>query len=672
MYTCTLYKNTGFNAVNIPDSKATLTLAPSVVAPALDIYQARELSSFVIKANYANIKDCDYLYLQNDTDQTDFAFYSIQNITMTSNDTAILNVTMDYILTAGGASSLTFLDGMCERHHVAVADDTFGAYCEEDPYLAPAETMKVQKNVYFAESHSDQMTIIASTIDLRKLYVDFETNNYGEGMDYQSTNGNTVTVPTVPVGSAKTYVTMDFKSLIAGTPNTLETALPGLHIYTTTKPSDASYTNWQRQQVLDPNSTISTTIPWVEIALSFVRSLGIESCIIAQYAVPAIYFRDNTSLFTLQDDGKFMNMESSSGLVDISQLPFNPYTAAYLYTVKNKRLIYGEYAKYHLLATATGNEAIFNPEDIYDATNQQAYPQIMSVADVRPSGSPYYNFRFYRGNDRLRGIPAGGSDPNHNIAKHYADFFCNCVRGLEWQNVPLVYTGASGSLVNQYKYNASIAARDQQQQATLESLDFAQTKGMVNGLGNMLGGALTVGAGAMMLATPATAMGGASMIASGIGQGLNAATDLAFQNADYNMQRNHANAEYNIAKNTELQSLLIANNIYAPSYNFPMSEGIRDFIGNSCTVWRAIYTQNDLNRIEKILTMYGYRHTTPIQASFLTNRAKFNYIKASGVSIGNTGLPKWLREGVATQFAAGTRIWHVLPDPAIYTNGTNV
>ena len=79
MYNATLYLNTGFNAINIPDSATTLNKVSSankVTVPALDIYQARELSSFVIKCtNYAQIRNADYLYLVNTADATDFAYY---------------------------------------------------------------------------------------------------------------------------------------------------------------------------------------------------------------------------------------------------------------------------------------------------------------------------------------------------------------------------------------------------------------------------------------------------------------------------------------------------------------------------------------------------------------------------------------------------------------------
>ena len=71
--------------------------------------------------------------------------------------------------------------------------------------------------------------------------------------------------------------------------------------------------------------------------------------------------------------------------------------------------------------------------------------------------------------------------------------------------------------------------------------------------------------------------------------------------------------------------------------------------------------------------MYGYQDTNVLAGheEYMTNRRKFNYLKASGVSVAGNK-PKWLRDGVAMQLSVGTRIWHVKPDASAYTDGSNV
>lgn len=620
MYNATLFINTGFNAVNIPDKPSLLAQAQSVTVPALDIYQARELSSFVVKASYASIKNADYLYLTNPNDAADFAYYSIQNITMTSMDTAVLSVTMDYILTAGGStgvSSLSFTDGICERHHVPLADDTFGKYEEEDPYMAPSETMKIEVSTpdFKGGLSDDDVTLLESTVDLYAM----KTPTDLEGIDF--INGqNVCTVPKAKsVGQYKTKAVMQKPS------SNYETELPNVIFY-----------------MVDPgpiSSQIAGTVGWIPDALAYVRSLGIESCILAQYNVP--YFMIDGSTEVL-DGGvhHYVSAIKGSNRQVSSNLPFE---RTYGSTIRNKRMFYGENVKYTIVSIASGNSASFLPEEIY--TSGASAPSIEMRVDPRPKGCPYFRFNTYR----------GSSDTEL--------FFTNAVKGLEWQNAPLVYEGASGSLINQYNFNAKQFMNIESKRYSESMARSGNRQANDNAFLNIIGAGISSGA---------YAMGG--QWGSAFGAAADAAVvanNLGYTNEQYALTQGHIQQSFEIARNTELGSLLIQNNCVAPSMNFPISEAIRDYVGNTCLVYRTYYTDTDAARIDKILTMYGYKHTVPIENSFLTNRSKFNYIQARGVSINNMNIPKWLRDGVAAQFAAGLRIWHVLPDPAIYTNGTN-
>lgn len=639
MYNATLYLNTGFNAINIPDSAATLNRVSSankVTVPALDIYQARELSSFVIKCtNYAQIRNADYLYLVNTADSTDFAYYSIQSITMTSMDTAVLYVTMDYILTAGGVSNLQFTDGICERHHVALADDVFGKYDEDDPYMTPAEMLKIESvKPDFKGSDSDSnITIVESTVDLYAQYYEHtHTGRSLAGIDYKS-DDNVVTVPTVYKSQHGTTAKMGKSASTY-----YETRLPDVAMYV----ADNGGTS------ISPYSGFDFS--WIKEAISLVRSLGIESCIIGQYCVPYYMVKDSTFFSNWQppngtaigaSDGAFDNLIGAHKTVDLSTLPFiRTYSGL---TIRNKRLFYGDHAQYTIISTASGNKASFYPEEIF--ASGDTYPTIEMRVDPRPKGMPYFRFDTYRG------------DASEDM------FFVNAVKGLEWQNAPLVYEGASGSLLNQYNFNAKMAAGYENANYAYMSGQLTNQQANANAITGMVGSVLS-GVGYGLTGNAGGMLGAAADAAS-------SAINLGYTNAQYELAKSHQEASWNIQKNAEMQSLLIQNNLVAPSMQFPISEGIRDYVGNDCLVYRTYYSDNDAARIDKILTMYGYKHTTPITNSLLTNRAKFNYIKAAGVSIKNTGIPQWLRDGVSAQFSVGTRIWHVLPDTSAYTDGTN-
>ena len=96
------------------------------------------------------------------------------------------------------------------------------------------------------------------------------------------------------------------------------------------------------------------------------------------------------------------------------------------------------------------------------------------------------------------------------------------------------------------------------------------------------------------------------------------------------------------------------------------AEFMRDFYGNGVLVYRYIYSQNDINRIDKLLTMYGYKYSKPLELTDFTNRKNFNFVLSRNVTL--SGYSKWINNALAEQIANGVRIWHVLPDNSYYTN----
>ena len=628
MYNATLFLNTGFNAINIPDNPSLLYHAQYVTVPALDIYQARELSSFVVKATYASIKNADYLKLENPNDSADFAYYSVQNITMTSMDTAVISVTMDYILTAGGdtgISSLQFTDGICERHHVALSEDKFGAFDEEDPYLAPAEMMRLDVEDVDFGGDNDQLTLLETTANLSKLMLDMQTYNKLTGIDFtSSSSGDNCVVPMIDNTLITTNIYMENEN------SYFNTTLPGACLYKSGE-FDASANSGKGQY---------TNEQWTSQVLTYVRSLGIESSIIAQYNVPSFMvdavYPASTHPYVGELKGKRLTQTLGNNMAFIK-----PYTT----TIRNKRLLYGEYVKYSIVSIASGNKAEFLPEEIYDYNTSPTSPTVEMRVDPRPKGAPYFRFNVYR----------GVTDPQF--------FFTNAVKGLEWQNAPLVYEGASGSLINQYKFKATMAEGYENVNYAYMSSELKNQQANMQATGNTIGSVLE-GAGNAYSGHWAMAFGNIADAATN-------EMNRNFMNAQYELGRRHAETSWNITRNNEMASLAIRNNIVAPSMNFPISEGIRDFVGNTCLVYRPYYTENDAARIDKILSMYGYRNTIPMDYSVCISRSKFNWVEARGVAIKNLNIPKWLRDGVAAQFAAGLRIWHVLPDTAAYTDGSN-
>lgn len=111
--------------------------------------------------------------------------------------------------------------------------------------------------------------------------------------------------------------------------------------------------------------------------------------------------------------------------------------------------------------------------------------------------------------------------------------------------------------------------------------------------------------------------------------------------------------------------------VVAPEVHFPRSESIRDFVGNGVMVYRLRYHPVDLTRLDKKLTMYGYKTTDVLEKSFFTNRQYFNFVQCSSVSLGGD-FPMYIRERAAQQLTGGVRVWHVKPNVSYYTSGNPV
>jgi len=612
MWNVTAYKNTGLNSVNTLDNPSRLNNADSINLPPLSILQGEHLSSIDVKATRAQIKDVDYLSLE-DTESGDVFFYSVENFAMSSMDVAHLSILPDAYLTlchmAGGIQNVKFADGIVERHHVPKSSDTFGRYTEHDPYLIPSRELVVDIQYMFPLQYptlpSNFTIIIESTLDLvamadatdARTYVDEET-------------GQSVTVPNTRSVSSFTRVDLyDVQASVS---------------YVT---SGTAYFDFNNKKVRD--------------GIERARALGVEGGILNAYIVPTMAIYENNTTIT---DGKYDSIYGAL-LEEACRIPFEYATS------RNKRVLYGDLNAYELTSISSGMSVRYKPEEITGGGGSA--PTFSAVYDPRPNGRPYFRSKYYRGVDTT--AAADGA------------FFANAVAGSEWANAPLAYTGKSGSTLDEIRYetnkiinrNNANAAFDTLARTTENQLNNLQgqawgeaAQNMFNGLtgadmGEFLGG--MAGAVATMWSTKTTA---------------NEIT------ANYEAAQKEATRRYKQNALDELQNHLINTQVVAPQLHFPNSATMRDFIGNGIVIVKYRLHNDDIEKCNRILDMYGYRDTTTITNDIFTNRSKFNFVKINGVSI--TGdIPKWIRELAAAQFSAGVRIWHKLPDVNDYNGGND-
>lgn len=609
-YNVRCYFNTGLNGVNIYDTPARLESCKYVDLDSLNILQDWGLSSVRVRvpAN-TDISTIDYIKVGS-------YYYACNAPVMVATDVAeITGLVPDYITTNGGVSNIVILDGITERH--TVGDDSMFKYTQSDEYTAPMEPLQiVTDSMLFSNQATNTETYVESTIDLHDLGEKFTTDSSGnvqftgEGMVFTDDvtavdSDNTVTVPYVaPIPTdSKTKFKLGTNETAVNSYNT--------GIYAIASQASADYSPILR-------------------GLSAVRALGVESAIISQY----VYSPGFITIGDFNSDGTISTLTGGDDTQDATSLTFNVYG-----DLQNNRVAYGEYNKYGLI-TASGDKGEYLPEQIADSDD--SYPTIRAVSDPRPSGKPYFRYLKYMGDESLQG------------------FFTSCVAGLQWPNVPLTYTSASNSYLDRLNFSNGA-------QSSYNEYEYGWGKGFIEQKGN-----LTRGIGGIV----GNVVGGIGNALTGqfdkLGENIsgvfNNGANIAESDANYGLDTAHAADQYNLARQKEMQNFAISQSVVAPEIQFPFNADIiRDFIGNGVIPYRYRYSDNDAKRIDKLLTMYGYKDTVALTNDLFNQRTYFDYVRATGVSIGGD-IPVWQKEAIAQQLNAGVRVWHTKPDPAHYAS----
>lgn len=718
-YNVILFKNTGYNAVNVPDSPARLAYTNPDVhyirVPDVQILQNKFLGSLTVKATWEEVRDCDYLKLiGSDGDW----YYTIQGIEMLSLTTVRLSITPDFWTTAGGINSdkLQFLDGITIRS--TVKDDTWGHYTDDDPLLAPQYPLKVRtywmdfgggegggdkSDVELGYPLDEDPIFIETTLDLPlmaistagTIYTDSGSSEDSGSKDSGSkdsesskdsgsskvhSSGSSVTLRNVPKVYTNRWETSIGVYGIGGSPGKANTN--GNQIYVRNGwayPSGATYNNEKS----------------IKMGIARARALGVEGAISNQWTVPRGFVAmaaGETELVRVLTDDEID--EDAGGLnatetiytlllgINTSDKPSSSTSdmeADHGYdNVKNNRIKYGSYNKYGLMS-CNGSTITANPEEIM---SEPGYPEIACQADLHPGGKPYYRFKSINGN---------------------TEFWVNCIPGAVWANVSLVYNTASGGALAKLNYDTKTNAEDIQnnwnkinatqaynQQVASTNYQRAQNQlaSARNEMTTGFGKTASLGTGALG-ALASLAGGNIAGAISSAGMGL-----AGYFTADYTGQANQAQIElsnqylsgqearnrqgyyntlgqiadtYTSTRQQEMAAYYTAQNVFVPTVACPyVADIMRDMHDNGVMLYKYYYDSRDLARIDKLLTMYGYAESEPLDIKNLHRRKYFDYIQTQGISV--IGYPKWFCDGLAAQFTSGFRIWHVKPDPSHYTD----
>lgn len=489
-YKVEAFKHTGFSPNNIPDSAATLrALFPDIsVYPNINILQDRGVTSIRIESNWESAKNIDYVCIGGNN------YYIVVNHIMINPKVTELHLAMDYLTTLG-LDNIEIVSGWCTRRHVTL-DPMFGNTMEEP--FAPQQAMVIDMGEKIEPRTTEFKNLVCCTVDL-------ETFNFDADTYKDTVNSNFVVVPKVPPAATATEIYFN----------------AGVERYKFTMPQVTIY---------------DIDYPAVQEKLQSLRSLGIESAIVATYKVPNGF----AVAAYAGGEGRLVSLGSNFITREITSLPFE-YAE-----VKNAKALSGQYNRYRLYSVTSGDAAEYRADEIfeYGKTN----PSVVMFADAQPTGKPYCRPKSYKGNTE--------------------DVFIEMVSGAPWQNFQIAFNTVSGQ-----------AFIDQQQNRKR----FEQTTRAVNQVGNAIGSIVSG------IKDPGAAIGAATNIVT---NGANLAAEVNnseqdYQNAQnviipdirfpisYNLQ-NYLNNAFWMARVRLSDSDIIRFDAFLTQFGYAVSEPLKD------------------------------------------------------------------------------------------------
>lgn len=341
------------------------------------------------------------------------------------------------------------------------------------------------------------------------------------------------------------------------------------------------------------------------------RSLGYENGILGSYKVPT-----NMILTTAGEDEGFI--ASIEGMNDVSYA--QNFVRPQQSTVMNNRLWAGQANSYVLWSPASGEQVMFKPEDLYEAGLSR--PEVRMVADPRSKGKPFFMF----------------STGSHKIQ----DGINQMIAGAKWDNLPLNYQESSGQGLKERIFSAEQKIKLSEFESSQKETALQTLAGVGMGLGSAVAGGMTGN-----VALFASGILGAAGATSGL-HGIMSAGD------DFNRDRALEKAKF-------VASTYSVPQIVSP----PDADAIRDIYGNCCYVGKFRYSAFDLDRLDRILNMFGYKDNKVLEMSDLTVGRYCTYLECSDVTIVSNA-PRFAEEICAKQLSAGVRLWARKPDSSVF------
>lgn len=698
-YTAEIYMRTGLNAVNVMADKTmigSIAIRTKTIT-GLTIRQDRWLSSIRVPMDYENdeVYDVDYMIIRKDGTALSSGFcYFVTGCTMVADDTAELLLVPDFFTTIGVAN-LSIVDGITVRSTYALDHIDPWNLDQGDSYISPSGRMDL-----YTEWHDEGPighTYIESTVDLIRMAHSTEAITCTD-----AGTSETITYPVTKYVETSQYPTYK----IVKTSSVDGNFGAGIKDF-----------NGVGAALYDPTFLGTSSVPGytfqdlIQDGLGKIRSLRLESAILHQYFLPDKYGVVTRSVdisnqtgegmiyYISELSGKIIDEQtgdvSATGRGGVNLLMEDPYDPATQSTSREANVLnFSDFCKYGLMS-ASGESIEVDPKDL-DCESLMAggtpmNPKLRIVADPRPEGRPYFRFNYI---NESAYDPDAPRTPQPTINRSFPAFFRNCIAGLQWKQMPLVFTQASGSALNTLEFQSSrriadteranaAIAQSTEMSIALENTAWGKQKAAQNAGAAIAGTAVSSGISAMnplaILAggeggsTAMLGMGAANAALSTVGQAVSSEIAYRQQTKDLQMAYDQAQTRadvdwgnatrmYQAQKLNEMLSYGLSQNVYLPTVMFPYNvETLRDFCGNGCLVYRYFYSRADVKRVKNILAAYGAKYAMQAdEQHFEIEQGKeYAYVETSGISL--TGYPIWMCDGAAAQLNNGLRIWNVHP-----------
>lgn len=599
--TVRLYYETGLEPNNCMDSLALL-----------DVYFTyRDFNNIAVKQNRGLINiqiDTTYDLVANaDYCKIEEIGYWISGITMLNDNVAQLMLQQDYITTVG-ISNFSIISGWCTRR--CVTDDTlFSNIIPEN--FQPMEELQLDgcnELQMTQRTNIGTRNVLVASIDIRDIQQLAAT--YAD-----ASTGEKIVIPVLP---------------------TLDPQDQTKYLFYPNGQAWGSSTDIPLTAAFNPN----TQLIYENIAR--LRSLGIESCISASYTLPKMWM-DNDGVIN-ETNGLYGTLVDNHGTAHSLLYPkFGSY--------KNNKVYSGQFQSYIIYSLCSGEMSQFKVEDILDP--------LYDPDDLNHNKIDWYYFADLRYN----GYPS--AKPLH-YKGNLNDSMFGVIKGAGWQQTPFMYSfGQSGYLLD--ALNIGVEKTKYIGHAVTGALDTAVN---LAGTAAFLGDPNGFNWGVPESAKPSiSGEGGLSAVEysnlrnSYRARGLNQMADRQILKG---FRSGYVTKGFDFFSTLrDFRRELSTSMAGSPDIQFPVIPQLQDFLGNRFYEMRLRLTDNDMQRFDKYLTMYGYAVFEPLTSACLTGRDKFNFVMAKDVDI-NSDWPLYIRKGICNMLELGVRIWHIAPTNSAY------